>query len=190
MKQLTWSDFDQFQPCYSPQEKYGDFNGTILDILKDERIPSNDKIWAATCKGILPDYVNRKFATQCCRQIWHLLTDERSRNAVEVAERFNEGEATAEELNVAWVLRGCDAASVLRAAAWAAWAAAWVAAAWAARDAAGDAARDAARAADGAWAAARAAGDARAAQVKLLINIIEEYYNHEQATKERPVKGG
>lgn len=146
MKQLTWSDFDQFQPCYSPQEKYGDFNGTILDILNDERIPDNDKIWAATCKGILPDYVNRKFATQCCRQIWHLLTDERSRNAVEVAERFNEGEATAEELNAA------------RAAAWAA-----------------DAAY-AAYAADAAWDAAWAA--ARDSQVKILINIIEEYNAH------------
>ena len=147
MKQLTWSDFDQFQPCYSPQEKYGDFNGTILDILNDERIPDNDKIWAATCKGILPDYVNRKFATQCCRQIWHLLTDERSRNAVEVAERFNEGKATAEELaaasGAAWDAAR-DAASA------AAWAAAW--------DAARDAARD--------------------SQVKILINIIEEYNAH------------
>lgn len=176
MKQLTWSDFDQFQPCYSPQEKYGDFNGTILDILNDERIPDNDKIWAATCKGILPDYVNRKFATQCCRQIWHLLTDERSRNAVEVAERFNEGEATAEELNAAR-----DAAWD---AAYAAWAAARDAASAAASAAASGAARAAARAAaDAAWAAAwdaaRAAADAaRDSQVKILINIIEEYNAH------------
>lgn len=158
MKQLTWSDFDQFQPCYSPQEKYGDFNGTILDILKDERIPSNDKIWAATCKGILPDYVNRKFATQCCRQRWHLLTYERSRNAVEVAERFNDGNATAEELSAAWDAAWATAWEAARATAWeAAWAAAR-AAAWAA-----------------AWEAAR---DSRDAQVKLLINIIEGYNAH------------
>ncbi len=78
----------------------------------------------------------RLFAVWCARQVEHLMTDERSKNAISVAERYANGQATDEEL---------------------------AAAGDAARDAAGDAARDAARAAaraaagDAANAAARAA---------------------------------
>ena len=121
-------------------------------------------IWIATRHGVMTDKDARLFACWCVRQIWHLLTDERSKNAVRVAERFARGKATQEELAAAEA-----AGAAARAAAWAgaaagaaAWAAAWAAwaAAWAARDsarAAWDAARDAARAA---WDAARAAGAA------------------------------
>ena len=108
----------------------------------------------------------RLIAVKCARQVQHLMKDERSINALDVAERFANGEATQEELTAAR-----DAADAAGDAADAAWAAAWAAAGDAA-DAAWAAAWDAAWAAagDAAW----AARDARAARAK-QAEIVREF---------------
>jgi len=108
------------------------------------------------------DKTARLFAVWCAREALKLVDnpDPRSVEAVDVAERYANGQADDEDLNAAWAVARDAAWAVARAAAWAAaWAAAEDAAWAAARAAAEDAARDAARAAaeDAAWAVARAA---------------------------------
>ena len=94
----------------------------------------NDALW---CLRAEPQYAKeyRQLAVAYARHVQHLNPDPRVKNAIDVAERYANGEATDEELTAAK-----DAA----------WAAAWVAI----RDTAGDATWDAAWAA--AWAATRA----------------------------------
>lgn len=121
----------------------------------------DDAIWAL--RSIDAPEV-RLFAVRCVRQIQHLISDERSLNALDVSEAYAVGEATKDELSAARY-------AALAAAGYAALAAARYAARDAAWDAAGDAAWYAARAA--AWYAAEAAARAAArdAQQKDFIAI-------------------
>ena len=117
--------------------------------------PKNYRLIACACVRETPLSDGRK--------MWDLLTDQRSRTAVEVAERFAIGEATEQYLAAAWAAAWAAAGAATEAAAWAA---AWAAA----RATARDAARAAAWAA--AWAAAGAA--ARAAQSDIIRRFLPE----------------
>jgi hypothetical protein len=119
---------------------------SIVQIIDNNGL--DDALWCLrTVKGY--DREIRLYAVWCARQVEHLMTDERSKQALVVAERHANGEATDAELAAA----GAAARD-----------AAWAAAGAAARDAAWAAARAAAGAAAGAaaWAAARAAAGAAA----------------------------
>ena len=104
------------------------------------------------------------YAAWCARQVQHLLKDKYSIEALDVAERYANGDATEEERAAVWAAVWDTA----RAAAAAAWAAVW-AAAEDARAAVWAAAEDAA---EDARAAAEAA--AREAQEQKLIEICKE----------------
>ena len=109
-------------------------------------------------------------AVRCARDVQHLMTDQRSINAIDVAEKFANGLSSESELAAA-MAAARDAAW---AAAWAAtWTATWTAELAAAMAAARDAARDAAW--DAAWTAAMAA--ARAAAIKNQSDIFRWVVN-------------
>ena len=167
---------------------------SIITILESNGL--DDALW---CLKAVTDYDRemRLYAVWCARQVQHLLTDRRSIDALDVAERLARGLATDSELNAAraaasaaaraaasatwdatWDAASAVASAVASAAArnatWdaarAAARATWDAARDAARAAAMDAARDAAR--DATWDAARDA--VRAAQEKHLREVCKE----------------
>ena len=141
----------------------------------------DDALWALRCiDNADNDKDLRLFAVWCASQVEHLMCDQRSTNALDVAERHANGQATNDDLDEAWAAAWAAAGDAARDAAWATAGDAARDAAWAA---AGDAAWAAAWAAarDAAWAAAwAAAGDAardaaRVAQKNRLIEMLDAF---------------
>lgn len=73
-------------------------------------------VWVATRKGVLTDKELRLFAVWSARQVQDLMSDQRSIDALDVAERCAHGNATSEQLAAA----RAAAWAAARAAAWAA----------------------------------------------------------------------
>ena len=172
MKTLTWANFAEHKPCYNPAEKYGEWEGTILDLMQHLNIPDEDKIWAFTREGITDDKTLRLFAVACAKRVQHLLKDQRS-NAIDVAERYANGNATENMSAVArYAVRSADLAVASDVEGYAASDVASDAERYAARVAARAAARAAASDAER-YAARVAASDAeKQAQVEIAIELL------------------
>lgn len=59
-------------------------------------------VWLATRRGVLTDRELHEFAWWCAQQVEHLLTDERSRNALKIKRLWLDGKATDEEIDAAY----------------------------------------------------------------------------------------
>ena len=161
-KLITVPLIRDWEPCYDPAKKVSeDWQGTIFDVLGLKDVSFEDKLWLIMRTDLVSEKLMRLFAVWCARQVQHLMHDQRSIDALDVAERFAHKDASKEELDAAWYT-----------ARYTAWDAAWDAATAAARATATAAARAAATAA--AWAAAWAAAGAAArdAQEKKLREMI------------------
>jgi hypothetical protein len=71
--------------------------------------------------GLASERKRRLFAVACCRRVWHLMSDARSRAAVDMAERFADGRAGLIDLVRARVPAVTAAERVARNAGWAAY---------------------------------------------------------------------
>jgi hypothetical protein len=172
---LTLNDIRKWGPCYDPSKfAPNNWSGTLLDILKEEKIPVEDRIWCAAFG--LPEKEARLFACWCAREALEAVPkpftpDPISIAAIAAAEKFANGEISAEELSAA---RSAAESAARSAAESAARSAAWSAesaARSAARSAALSAAESAARSA--ALSAAESAAAWSAARDKQLERLIE-----------------
>ena len=145
---ITLQKIRDQHPCPSGWEKLlNSKGGTTADYSAEfplsDVLDSNDLADTLWCLRCLPKHNNlwRLYAVWCARQVQHLMTDQRSIDALDVAERHANGLATDSELAaagaVAWAARAAwDAAwraarAAAEAASWAdagaAWEAAWAA---------------------------------------------------------------
>jgi hypothetical protein len=179
---LSIKEFCELNFACKEDRKWASANcRTMIDVWDTAR--PEWLVWVATRPGVLDDRTLRLFAVHCARSVQHLLTDQRSRDAIDVAERFASGDATADELSAAW-----DAAwSVADEAREAAWSVAWAAAreaarsvAWSVADKASYAAREAAE--HSTWSAAwGAACDAARSVVDTAIDTSRDAARDAQA---------
>lgn len=99
-----------------------DHDGGISLVAIANNSGIDDALWATRCL-VGHDRDLRLYGVWCARQIQHLMTDERCVNALDVSERYANGEASDSELaaawHPAWAIELDTALATARVAAWA-----------------------------------------------------------------------
>jgi hypothetical protein len=126
-------------------EYLGKTNADNEPLSYSEIVKSNGVVDALWCCRAAPEHSKewRLFAVWCARQVQHLMTDKRSINALDISEKYANGNATDKELNAAmdaamdaldafskdaWPAARAAAISAARDPSWAVlWAALWAA---------------------------------------------------------------
>jgi hypothetical protein len=111
-------------PCYDPTRHLPEtFRGTALDILTNDKIPLQDRLWVVLRTALLSEETLWLFAVWAARQVQHLNSDPRIETCLQTVEAFIAGTATLEQMRQArqgaW---GCRYAATYAAAADAAYA--------------------------------------------------------------------
>ena len=78
----------------------------LLDVLG-----LDDALWCCRAEPDLAP-IWRRYAVWCVRQVRHLMTDQRSMDLLDVAERHASGAATDEEFDAAWTVASAPAWTV------------------------------------------------------------------------------
>ena len=131
MNEITYKKIISLMPCYDPIEigMPESYEATIIEFIKDYRSKVKSKediLWVLCRNQFLHEKELRLFAVWCARKVQHLMTDERSIKALDVAENYADEKYGAEEIAAAKAAAAAADAARDDAAAWAASrAAAW-----------------------------------------------------------------
>ena len=120
MRTFTTSDIRSWGPCYDPNRYlHENWSGSAIDLLKNEEIPFQDRLWVVLRTDLVSERIMRLFAVWSYRQTWDWVPnpDPRSIKAAEVAEAYANGKATKEELVAARSAAESAAESAARSAA-------------------------------------------------------------------------
>ena len=105
---ITYKDLKAMNPCYDPEEIgiSENYKASIPNFIKEyrDKVQSKEDILWVLCRNdYMTDRDMRLFAVWCAREALKLddKPDKRSVNAVNVAEKFANGQATKEELSAA-----------------------------------------------------------------------------------------
>jgi hypothetical protein len=94
---MTIDEFcDYYGACAGGRAWAQEHCETMQDVWA--KLPGRYLVWVAARTGVVDEAVLRRCVCLALRRVWDLLDDERSRRAVECAERYLEGAATDEEL--------------------------------------------------------------------------------------------